>query len=59
MARAIEISSNIGIGKPIWKLYKGHEQDFFDDLNKMSFGQPDYIDGIDGLKPITYNSPKL
>lgn len=58
LARAIEISSNIGIGKPIWKLYKGHEQDFFDDLNKMSFGQPDYIDGIDGLKPITYNSPK-
>ena len=43
---------------PIWKFYKGHEQDFFDDLNKMSFGQPDFIDGIEGLKPTTYDSPK-
>lgn len=58
LARAMEVSSNIGIGMPIWKFYKGHEQDFFDDLNKMSFGQPDFIDGIDGLKPTTYDSPK-
>ena len=49
---------NIGIGMPIWKFYKGHESDFFDDLNKMSFGQPDFIDGIEGLKPTTYDSPK-
>ena len=58
LARAMEVSSNIGIGMPIWKFYKGHEQDFFDDLNKMSFGQPDFIDGIDGLKPTAYDSPK-
>lgn len=58
LARAMETSSNIGIGVPVWKFYKGHEQDFFDDLNKMSFGQPDFIDGIDGLKPTTYDSPK-
>lgn len=58
LARALEISSNIGISMPVWKCYKGHEQDFFDDLNKMSFGQPDFIDGIEGLKPITYDSPK-
>ena len=38
--------------------YKGHEQDFFDDLNKMSFGQPDFINGIEGLKPTAYDSPK-
>lgn len=58
LARALEVSSNIGIGVPVWEYYKGHEQDFFDDLNKMSFGQPDYIDGIEGLKPTTYDSPK-
>ena len=58
LARALEVSSNIGIGMPIWKFYKGHESDFFDDLNKMSFGQPDFIDGIEGLKPTIYDSPK-
>ena len=58
LARAMEVSSNIGIDVPVWKFYKGHEQDFFDDLNKMSFGQPDFIDGIDGLKPTAYDSPK-
>ena len=58
LARALEVSSNIGISYPIWKFYKGHESDFFDDLNKMSFGQPDHIEGIDGLKPTTYSSPK-
>ena len=58
LARALEVSSNIGIGMPVWESYKGHEQDFFDDLNKMSFGQPDFIDGIEGLKPTTYDSPK-
>ena len=58
IARALEVSSNIGIGVPVWESYKGHEQDFFDDLNKMSYGQPDFINGIEGLKPTTYNSPK-
>lgn len=58
LARALEVSSNIGIGVPVWESYKGHEQDFFDDLNKMSYGQPDFINGIEGLKPTTYDSPK-
>ena len=58
LSRALEVSSNIGISKPVWKFYKGHEKDFFEDLNKMCFGQPDYIDGIDGLKPTSYISPK-
>ena len=58
LARALEVSSNIGIGVPIWESFKGHEQDFFNDLNKMSFGQPDFINGIEGLKPTTYDSPK-
>ena len=58
LARALEVSSNIGISVAVWKFYKGHESDFFDDLNKMSFGQPDFIDGIEGLKATTYDSPK-
>ena len=58
LSRALEVSSNIGISMPIWKFFKGHEQDFFDDLNKMSFGQPEQIDGIEGLKPTIYTSPK-
>ena len=58
LARALEVSSNIGIGVPVWESYKGHEQDFFDELNKMSYGQPDFINGIEGLKPTTYDSPK-
>ena len=58
LARALEVSSNIGISYPIWKFYKGHEQDYFEDLNKMSFGQPEHIDGIEGLKPSVYSSPK-
>ena len=58
LSRALEVSSNIGISMPIWKFYKGHEGDFFDDLNKMGFGQPDNIDGIEGLRPTSYSSPK-
>ena len=58
LARSMEVSSNIGISTAVWKFYKGHVQKFFDDLNKMSFGQPDYINGIEGLKPTTYESPK-
>ena len=58
LARALEVSSNIGISMPIWKFYKGHESDFFEDLNKMSFGQPDFINGIEGFKPTSYDSPK-
>ena len=56
--KSIEISSNIGIGKTIWRLYKGHEQDFFNSLDSMSFGQPSEIDGIEGLRASIYSSPK-
>ena len=58
LARALEVSSNIGISVAVGNYYKGHESDYFEDLNKMSFGQPDHIEGIDGLKPTTYSSPK-
>lgn len=56
--RALEVSSNIGISKTIWNLFKGHEQDYFNKLDSMSFGQPSSIEGIEGLSPSAYNSPK-
>ena len=56
--RALGGSSNIGISKTIWSLFKGHEQDYFNKLDSMSFGQPSSIEGIDGLRPSIYNSPK-
>lgn len=56
--RALEISSNIGISKTIWSLFKGHEQDYFNKLDSMSFGQPNTIEGIEGLRPSVYSSPK-
>ena len=56
--RALGISSNIGISKTIWNLFKGHEQDYFNKLDSMSFGQPSSIEGIEGLRPSVYNSPK-
>lgn len=56
--RAIEISSNIGISKTIWELFKGHEKDYFLLLDSMSFGQPSSIEGIEGLRAPRYSSPK-
>lgn len=56
--RALEVSSNIGIGKTIWKLFKGQERDFFSKLDSMSFGQPSSIEGINGLRASIYSSPK-
>ena len=56
--RALGVSSNIGISKTIWSLFKGHEQDYFNKLDSMSFGQPNSIEGIKGLRPSVYSSPK-
>lgn len=56
--RALGVSSNIGISKTIWSLFKGHEQDYFNELDSMSFGQPNSIEGIEGLRPSIYSSPK-
>ena len=56
--RALGVSSNIGISKTIWSLFKGHEQDYFKKLDSMSFGQPNSIEGIEGLRPSVYSSPK-
>ena len=55
---ALAVSSNIGIGKAVAKAFGSNHQLFFDTLDKMSYGQPDSIDGIGGLKPTSYSSPK-
>ena len=56
--KALEVSSNIGISQAVARAYGSNPQAFFDQLNKMSFGQPEYIDGIEGLKPSSYCCPK-
>ena len=58
LARALEVSSNIGISVAVNKAFGNNNQAFFDLLDKMSFGQPDNIEGIDGLNPTSYSSPK-
>ena len=58
VSKAFMVSSNIGICKAVDKAFGKNQQQFFDLLDKMSYGQPDSIDGIVGLKPTTYTSPK-
>lgn len=55
---ALGVSSNIGISKAVAKAFGSNPHAFFDQLNKMSFGQPEQIDGIEGLKPSSYSCPK-
>ena len=54
----LEVSSNIGIGQTVAKTFRNNQQQFFDLLNKMSLGQPESIDGIEGLTASQYTSPK-
>lgn len=58
VAKALMVSSNIGICKAVDKAFGKNQQQFYDMLDKMGYGQPDSIEGIVGLKPTTYNSPK-
>ena len=58
LGTALEVSSNVGIGLAVNKAFGNNNQAFFDILDKMSFGQPDNIEGIDGLNPTSYSSPK-
>lgn len=58
LERVLAVSSNIGMGQAVDKAFHGNQQQFFDLLDKMSFGQPDSIEGINGLKPSIYSSPK-
>lgn len=56
--KALAVSSIIGIGMAVNNVFGDNEQQFFSLLEKMGFGQPDHIDGIEGLKATTYSSPK-
>lgn len=58
LSRALEVSSNIGISQTVANTFRNNQQQFFDLLNKMSFGQPESIDGIEDMKPSIYSSPK-
>jgi len=58
LSRALEVSSNIGIGQTVAKTFRNNQQQFFDLLDKMSLGLPESIDGIEGLKPSSYSSPR-
>ena len=56
--RAVEVNSNIGISQTVAKTFRNNQQQFFDLLEKMSYGQLEQINGIEGLKPSSYSSPK-
>lgn len=58
LERVLEVSSNIGMGQAVDKSFHNNQQQFFDLLDKMSFGQPDSIEGIVGLEHSNYSSPK-
>jgi len=58
LERALEVSSNIGISKAVQKVFKGKELKYYEMLDRMSFGKPGAIDGIDELKPMVFTSPK-
>ena len=58
LERVLPVNSNIGIALAVAKAFKNNQQHFFDLLDKMSFGKPESIDGIEDLKPAFFNSPK-
>ena len=58
LGTALEVSSNVGISLAVNKTFGNNNQAFFDLLEKMSFGQPDNVEGIDGLNRTSYSSPK-
>jgi len=58
MEIALEKSSNIGISKMVNQVFMGNERGFYSSLEKMSFGEPAAIEGIDDLKPTFIVSPK-
>lgn len=58
LERALEVSSNIGISKTIQKVFRGKELRYYELLDRMSFGQPAHIDGIEELRPQIFTSPK-
>lgn len=54
---AVVFSSNVAVAKGVWATFKDDEQELFKRLDAMSYGKPDSIGGIPGLKPMAYSSP--
>ena len=57
MEHILEVSSNVGISKMVNKVFMGKEQEFFDMLDKMSYGKPDIIEGFPPMRPSSHTSP--
>ncbi|MBQ7439924.1 MAG: penicillin-binding protein [Prevotella sp.] len=56
--QALEYSSNIAICRALQKAFVMNVKKYFAMLDAMSYGQPDSITGIAGLRPSVYSSPK-
>lgn len=56
--QALQVSSNIGIYKTVKKAF-GKEQGYFNMLKKMSYGMPDSIKGIAGLRKGTLKNQQF
>lgn len=54
---AIVFSSNVGIAKAVWTTFEEDENGLFRQLLTMSYGQPDTLSGITGLRPMVQSSP--
>ena len=55
---ALCFSSNIGIAKTVLKSFHHDANNYYDQLDRMSFGHPDSIEGIVGLRPVVYLTPR-
>ena len=58
MEQALEVSSNIAFSKMVNEVFRGKELEFFDSLDRMNFGDPNNVEGIEELRPMRYSSPK-
>lgn len=56
--QALEFSSNVAICKALQEAFVMNVNKYLSMLDAMSFGQPDSIEGIVGLKSPVYSSPK-
>ncbi len=56
--QSLEYSSNIAICRALQKAFVMNVKKYFAMLDDMSYGQPDSIAGLVGLRPTVYSSPK-
>lgn len=56
--QGLEVNSNIATYKTLVNAFGDNAQAYFDSLDKMNYGKPDSIAGIDNLKPVYFVTPK-